>query len=481
MNLGRPEEETPMTAWAEADDTDLLLLVREGHQDAMAELWSRHYPATLTAARRVSRQSQDAEEFASEAFSGMLHAISNDGGPSVSVRGYLLAAVRNQAANRARRASANDVLTDQLTDFEDSDRAGRDPVAHHAELGLVRQAFATLPPRWQMVLWRTAVDHDKNTVIAEDLGRSPNAVAALAKRARAGFRIAYLRAHESTHGVAAECAPYAPRLVELLPDSDTVATAAAREHVADCPRCARRLADLRIVDADLGGVLLPALLTLGPGIAWASGASATHAVGGTAWLKWGRGSGRTKTLTLAGTAAGVLVAGTCAAFAMTHSGPSATQEALAPATSQTGQASGARSLPSSTAAAASSRSSSTTASSSKAASATTSASNSSWAVTFSVTSSAIGGTSTTTRSTRGPQTSASSRPSSTRPGTATSPVPRTSTATRTSPPGSTHTPTHTSTPPGTPFPTRTAPLPTPTSTKPPICLPLLCWPWDSAS
>ncbi|MFC6705915.1 RNA polymerase sigma factor [Flexivirga alba] len=467
-----------MTPWAEADDTDLLLLVRDGHTDAMAELWSRHYPATLTAARRISRQPQDAEEFASDAFSGMLYAISNDGGPSVSVRGYLLTAVRNQAANRARRASANDVLTDELTDFEDPDRAGHDPVAHHAELGLVRQAFATLPPRWQMVLWRTAVDHEKNTVIAADLGRSPNAVAALAKRARQGFRLAYLRAHESTHGVAAECAPYASRLVELLPEADTVATAEVREHVADCPRCARRLADLRIVDADLGGALLPALLTLGPTIAWVTGAHATHAVGGALWLRWWHGPDRTRTLTIAGTAAGVLVAGTCAAFALTSSGSTAPHQALTTAASQNVPAVGSGSgqgssdqVPSSTQ---SSRASSST--SKKSATAVVASSSSAQA-----TSSTASSVTTTTSSSQSVTTSSHSQvPSSTVPGTSTPPVTQTSTVTPTSTPPVTHT----SSPPGKPTSTRTRkpkPKPTPTSTPttpPPACWWLICWPGD---
>lgn len=477
-----------MTTWADTDDTDLLLLVRDGHTDAMAELWSRHYPATLTAARRISRQPQDAEEFASDAFSGMLHAISNDGGPSVSVRGYLLTAVRNQAANRARRASANDVLTDELTDFEDPDRTGHDPVAHHAELGLVRQAFATLPASWQIVLWRTAVDHDKNTVIAADLDRSPNALAALAKRARQGFRVAYLRAHESTHGVAEACAPYASRLVELLPDADTVATADVREHVADCPRCARRLADLRIIDADLGGALLPALLTLGPGIAWITGAQATHvaAGGGAAWLNWWRGPDRTRTLTIAGTAAGVIVAGTCAAFALTHSGSTKPYEALAPAASQNAAAaahSGTGSANSS-AAPSGTQSSSAASSAAKRSSAAKSASNSSSAASSSSTTSTTGTTTSTTTGSESSTTTTSSqsrRSSATRPGTSTTSVSRTSTATGTSTAPATHTttsrPTSTS-----PSPSHTLPpKPSPTSTKPRGCMPIFCWPWDFSS
>src|SRR5690625_1034717 len=110
--------EVRMSRPADADDFDLLTSVRGGDTTAMAELWSRHYPAALTAARRISRQPRDAEELASDAFSAMLHAVSNDAGPTTSVRAYLLTTVRNQAASRARRAAASDVLTGEIADYE---------------------------------------------------------------------------------------------------------------------------------------------------------------------------------------------------------------------------------------------------------------------------------------------------------------------------------------------------------------------------
>ena len=47
-----------------------------------------------------------------------------------------------------------------------------------------RVAFAELPQRWQIVLWRTAVDKDSNIEVGRAMGLSPNGVAALAKRAR---------------------------------------------------------------------------------------------------------------------------------------------------------------------------------------------------------------------------------------------------------------------------------------------------------
>lgn len=309
-----------MTVLTEIDDSDLLTLVRDGDTHAMAELWSRHYPATLAAARRISRQPKDAEEFASDAFSGMLQALRNDAGPATSVRAYLLTAVRNQATNKARRASASDVLTDEITDYETTDNDALDPVAHHAELGLVREAFASLPQRWQTVLWRTAVDHDRNTVIAADLGMSPNAIAALARRARAGFRTAYIQAHSSSHGIAPECAPYVARLVELLPASGSVASKDVRAHVDDCAKCRLRVADLEAVDRDLGGMLLPAVLALGPGITWAVAAPVTKGAGALL-LKLGFLAGHTRKLAIGGAATAVAVAGMASAYALSHESP----------------------------------------------------------------------------------------------------------------------------------------------------------------
>ena len=57
------------------------------------------------------------------------------------------------------------------------------------------QAFASLPERWQLVLWHTEVEGRSAAEVAPILGLAPNAVAALAYRAREGLRQAYLNAH----------------------------------------------------------------------------------------------------------------------------------------------------------------------------------------------------------------------------------------------------------------------------------------------
>jgi RNA polymerase sigma factor (sigma-70 family) len=270
---------------SEVDDLELTSRAREGDERAVVELWTRHYPAALSTARRVARQPRDAEELASDAFSGMLAALSSGGGPTGSVRAYLLTSVRNGVTTRARRANASDILTDENSVLENAADVPPDPVAAASELSLMREAFATLPTRWQHVLWRTAVDHESNIAVADELGVSPNAVAALARRARQGLRAAYVQVHVSRGVVEPECAPFIGGLAALL--TTTEGTSATAEHVRGCARCTERLAELRRVDQNLSGILSPALLALLPGgvgtLAGATSAGGSGATtGGTA-------------------------------------------------------------------------------------------------------------------------------------------------------------------------------------------------------
>jgi hypothetical protein len=188
--------------------------------------------------------------------------LSTGGGPTGSVRSYLLTSVRNGMASRARRANASDVLTGENAVLENAAEVPRDPVAAHAELSLVREAFSALPSRWRHVLWRTAVEHESNITVAREMGLTPNAVAALARRARRGLRAAYVQVHVSRGAVDPKCLPFVGGLATLLTAPDDGGDVA--EHVRGCARCSERLAELRRVDRNLAGVLTPAVLSLLP-------------------------------------------------------------------------------------------------------------------------------------------------------------------------------------------------------------------------
>lgn len=250
--MAEPNEHVP--------DVDLVNRLREGDREAAVEIWTRHYPAVLAAAKRFTRQPRDAEEIASDAFTGMLAAIGSGAGPTTSVRGYLMTSVRNLATSRSQLSSATEIITDDVAIL---DRPIRDAPSHMSELQLVRVAFASLPRRWQVVLWRTAVDKDSNIEVGREMSLSPNGVAALARRARRGFRLAYLRAHLSDRGVAPECAPFVDGLADVAA-SGAEPTAEMAEHLDTCERCAERLALLRDADRNFAGLLGPAVIALFP-------------------------------------------------------------------------------------------------------------------------------------------------------------------------------------------------------------------------
>ncbi len=62
------------------------------------------------------------------------------------------------------------------------------PVLEHDD---VDRAFQALPARWRRVLWQLEVEGRRPRDLADELGMTPNAVAALGMRARAGLRKAY--------------------------------------------------------------------------------------------------------------------------------------------------------------------------------------------------------------------------------------------------------------------------------------------------
>ena len=176
------------------DDEELIALVREGGvaaTSAYAELWKRHLPAALAAARRITT-TFDAGDIASEAFTRLLSSLQSGRGPELSFRAYLVTTMRNIAANWARQEARLAVL-----DLDDMDalpeNAGLDKLDRLAGF----EAFRSLPERWRKVLWYSEVEDLSPAEIGALFGISSSAAAMLAFRARQGLRKAWLSAIDS--------------------------------------------------------------------------------------------------------------------------------------------------------------------------------------------------------------------------------------------------------------------------------------------
>lgn len=271
------------TSTSEPDeDGDGALVARARRHDAaaVAELFRRHHPAALGLARRLSRV--DAEDVAAEAFLQVLRQLAAGRGPVESFRGYLLAAVRHEAA-RVNRLGGRVVVTgddDVLTEAAPLDPFHMDGL----ERELVVGAFDALPERWRRVLWQVDVEGLKPHEVAATAGTSANAVSALVYRARGALREAYLAQH--VQAVVGDdrrgCRSVRARLPGLVRGHLTARqTTRVGDHLAECVECTSVHLQLREVDERIGVWLVPVVAV---GVLSAAGGGALPVAAATTWV-----------------------------------------------------------------------------------------------------------------------------------------------------------------------------------------------------
>lgn len=228
-------------AGPQVTDAELLRRLRSGDTEAYTELWLRHVQAALRVGRRIVQG--NAEDLVSESFLAVFDQVVNSGnGPETSFRAYLFTTMRNTAMRWQRQGRLVD--TDPELDeaiFKD----GLSWVSDRESSAELLKAFQSLPHRWQRVLWLAEVEDVGREQIAADLGLKPNAVSALLKRAKAGFRLSWLQraVPEELRNDSAHVARLLPELlIAGKPDS---LNAGAQRHLAECGRCAEVNIELR--------------------------------------------------------------------------------------------------------------------------------------------------------------------------------------------------------------------------------------------
>ena len=313
----------------ELTDPELISRVREGDVAAYGTLFSRHVDAATRLARLLVNRS-DADDLVSEAFVKVLNVLLGGGGPDVAFRAYLLTAVRRLHIDKVRSGQKL-TTTDDLTPF-DPGVPFTDTAVAGFEGGAAAKAFASLPERWQMVLWHLEVENQKPADIAPLLGMSANSVSALAYRAREGLRQAFLNMHSGDLPSDA-CRETNDLLGGYVRDALSRRDATrVEDHLEHCRRCTAVYLELSEVNSSLAAVLGPALL---------GAAAAAYLAGGAAGAGLGAGAlvliGRGKDLILANapvsaaTAAAVGVVG-ITAIAVINRGQEDQQAAAEPST-----------------------------------------------------------------------------------------------------------------------------------------------------
>lgn len=241
----------------ELGDAELIALVRGGDIDAYGVLFGRHRDAATRLARTLLAGS-DADDLVAEAFSRVLETLRRGGGPDLAFRAYLLTVVRRCHIDRAR-ALQRTMPTDDLATLDSGEPFSDTAVAGFESTAAAR-AFASLPERWQAVLWHLEVEGQKPAEIAVLLGMSPNSVSALAYRAREGLRQAFVQMH-AADAADDTCRATRERLGAYvrhgLSKRDEVAV---REHLDGCRACTGLYLELTEVNSSLAGLLAPVVL-----------------------------------------------------------------------------------------------------------------------------------------------------------------------------------------------------------------------------
>jgi RNA polymerase sigma factor (sigma-70 family) len=268
-------------------DTELVEFTRDGDAAAYAELWRRHYRAGLAVARSFTG-TFDPDDLVSEAFTKIFNTISRGGGPNAGFRPYLFTAIRNTAASWGR--ASREVPIDNAETIPDA-RFTEEAQLAALDQSLAAQAFRKLPAQWQEVLWYTEVEGMAPRDVAPLIGLKPNAVAALAYRAREGLRASWVQVHLDALPADSECrwtvehlgASFRKRLSRSLQRR-------VDAHLEGCEKCSLLAEEAGEANKHIGFVLLPIAAGIGGAAAYTawtatSGGAAAYAVDGGASLE----------------------------------------------------------------------------------------------------------------------------------------------------------------------------------------------------
>jgi RNA polymerase sigma-70 factor (ECF subfamily) len=172
----------------EGDETDLLVRVAAGEEEAFRGLVDRHLTSVLAIARRMLRDDAEAEDVAQET---MLRLWRNAAGLELGphgVRPWLRRVASNLCIDRVR-ARRNTLVVEEVP--EESEPAGQ--VRHMAERELgarVDAALQALPERQRLAITLFHYEGMSQIEVGEVLGISDEAVESLLARARRSLKAA---------------------------------------------------------------------------------------------------------------------------------------------------------------------------------------------------------------------------------------------------------------------------------------------------
>jgi RNA polymerase sigma-70 factor (ECF subfamily) len=131
---------------AEADETTLLVRLRDGDEDAFNQIVDRYYPLTLHVARSYVRTPSVAEEVAQEAWMGVIEGLHRFEGRS-SLKNWIVRITVNKARTRGVREARSVPFSALVSE----DGEGIDPNRFRAAADPFPGHWTTYPQTWRVL------------------------------------------------------------------------------------------------------------------------------------------------------------------------------------------------------------------------------------------------------------------------------------------------------------------------------------------
>jgi hypothetical protein len=186
-----------------------------------------------------------------------------------------MSSIRNECYRLNRRHARQTDRDDEVIELAMAVGDGTvptDPYTGVDEASVVRDAFRSLPPRFQAILWSTEVEDLPRQELSRRFRTTPQAVSMLATRARQALGTAYLTRQLAIESASGEVDP---RCHEVRPELAGVVRGAAsrrrrrgiEEHLASCAPCRRAYDHLGSLNHHLRALpVVPALAVSGASV-----------------------------------------------------------------------------------------------------------------------------------------------------------------------------------------------------------------------
>jgi DNA-directed RNA polymerase specialized sigma24 family protein len=278
-------------------DAELIAAVASGDAAAYVTLQERHTLAARILARQLVASPDEAEELLSETFTRLRDVLRRGDGPVVSLRPYLLTAVRR--VDLERRSDEHPEHQEHPEHPEPAvgqaeipnlgEPLFADPAVAELESSTLARAYASLPERLRAAAWHVVVERADAVEAATILGLTEAGLAELPAQVRAALSQAYLELYLSSltrEACQAEAGQLGRHLAGVTRGLDE---RTVQLHLRGCRECRAVAVELTGLDRSLRRTLAP--IFLGSAVeaylsaVGAKAAPAGPAIGGLGWMR----------------------------------------------------------------------------------------------------------------------------------------------------------------------------------------------------